>query len=193
MKVMRPPIHNPTKPHCFLTHRASNPEDSRTNVSEETLCTWQPWLVRTAPGLPQESLVRDETRISLPANPSLAQTTLGYLCVAPRPSRSRPVMTEPGHESLVAQLVLQYSALNHCATQEAAAAPDNANNNLHTVTSVSPAQPAQPEATLYRLPSLIRTPLKRVFTHTLPQGLSHFVCLSKDPVESTVTFWSSWK
>ena len=82
-KVMLPPIHNPTKPHCFLTQRASNPEASRTNVSEETPCTWQPWLACTAPGPPQESL--------LGANP----------------------------ESLMAQLALHYSALNHCATREA--------------------------------------------------------------------------
>ena len=32
----------------FLTQRASNPEASRTNVSEETPCTWQPWLARIA-------------------------------------------------------------------------------------------------------------------------------------------------
>uniref|UniRef100_A0A8C8IUG9 SAM domain-containing protein n=1 Tax=Oncorhynchus tshawytscha TaxID=74940 RepID=A0A8C8IUG9_ONCTS len=74
LKVMRPPIHNPTKPHCFLTQRASNPEASCTNVSEETPCTWQPWLACTAPGPPQETLVGDETRISLPANPSLTRT-----------------------------------------------------------------------------------------------------------------------
>ena len=48
------------------------------------------WLVCTAPGPPQESLVRDETRISLPAKPSLTRTTLGQLCVAPWTSRSRP-------------------------------------------------------------------------------------------------------
>ena len=89
---MHPPIHNPTKPHCFLTQRTSNPEASRTIVSEATPCTWQPWLARTAPGPPQESLVRDETRRSLPTNPSLTRTTLGQLCVAPRTSRSRPVI-----------------------------------------------------------------------------------------------------
>jgi hypothetical protein len=55
LKVMRPPKHNPTKPHCFLTQRASNTEASRTNVSEETPCTW---LARAAPS-PQGSLVRD--------------------------------------------------------------------------------------------------------------------------------------
>ena len=49
-----------------------------------------------APGPPQESLVRDETRTSLPAKPSLTRTTLGQLCVAPRTSQSRPAVTEPG-------------------------------------------------------------------------------------------------
>ena len=67
-------------------------------MSEATPCTWQPWLARTAPGPPQEPLVRDETRRSLPTNPSLTRTTLGQLCVA-----------------LMAQLALQYSAVNHCA------------------------------------------------------------------------------
>ena len=63
------------KPHCFLTQCPLYPEASRTNVSEETPCTWQPWLAYIAPGPPQESLVRDETRISLPAKPSLTRTT----------------------------------------------------------------------------------------------------------------------
>ena len=40
--------------------------------------------------------MRYETSISLPAKPSLTQTTLGQLCVAPQTSRSRPVKTEPG-------------------------------------------------------------------------------------------------
>uniref|UniRef100_A0A8C8IS77 EF-hand domain-containing protein n=1 Tax=Oncorhynchus tshawytscha TaxID=74940 RepID=A0A8C8IS77_ONCTS len=84
-----------------LQQRASNPEASRTNVSEETPCTWQPWLARTEPGPPQESLVRDETRISLPAKPSLTRTTLGQLCIAPRTSQSRPAATEPGREPRV--------------------------------------------------------------------------------------------
>ena len=78
--------------------RASTPEASRTHVSEETLCTWQPWLACTAPGPPPESLVREETRTSLPTRPSLPPTTQGQLCVAPWTSRSRPVTTEPGHE-----------------------------------------------------------------------------------------------
>ena len=35
----------------------------------------------------QPAVVRDETRISLPAKPSLTRTTLGQLCVTPRTSR----------------------------------------------------------------------------------------------------------
>jgi hypothetical protein len=101
LKVMRLLIHNPTKPHCFLTQLTSNPEARHTNLSEETPCTWLPWLARTTPGPPQESLVRDETRISLPAKPSLTWTTLGQLCVAPLTSRSRPVTTEPGRKPRV--------------------------------------------------------------------------------------------
>ena len=46
-------LRNTTQPHCFLTQHASNPEASRTNASEEILCTWRPWLARTEPGLPQ--------------------------------------------------------------------------------------------------------------------------------------------
>jgi hypothetical protein len=56
------------------------------------------WLACTVPSPPQESLVRDETRISLPAKPSLTRTTLGQLCVAPWAIRSRPAATEPGLE-----------------------------------------------------------------------------------------------
>jgi hypothetical protein len=65
--------------------------------------------------------VRDETRISLPANPSLTQDDA-------RPIVRRPTDLPGGRlrqslganrESLVAQLVLQYSALNRCATREA--------------------------------------------------------------------------
>ena len=55
------------------------------------------WSACTAPGPPQESLVCDETRISLPAKPSpLTQTTLGQWA-----SRSRPAATEPGLEPRV--------------------------------------------------------------------------------------------
>ena len=102
----------PNQAALLLNTEPSNPEASRTNVLEETPCTWQPWLVRTAPGPPQESLMRNETKISLPAKPSLTRTTLGQLCVAPWTSRANP-------ESLVVQLTLQYSALSHCATREA--------------------------------------------------------------------------
>ena len=69
-----------------------------TNVSEETPCTWQPWLARTVPSPPQESLVCNETRTSLPTKPYLTWMTLGQLCVAQRTSRSRSVTTEPGRE-----------------------------------------------------------------------------------------------
>jgi hypothetical protein len=86
----------PNQAALLLNTAPSNPEASRTNVSEETLCTWQPWLARTAPGPPQESLVSDETRIFLRAKPSLTRTTLVQLCVAPWTSRSRLVTTEPG-------------------------------------------------------------------------------------------------
>ncbi|XP_052350334.1 HORMA domain-containing protein 1-like isoform X5 [Oncorhynchus keta] len=82
LKVMRPPI--PNQAALLLNTAPSNLEASHTNVSEETPCTWQPWLARTAPGPPQGSLVRNETRISIPAKPSLTRTTLGQLCVAPR-------------------------------------------------------------------------------------------------------------
>ena len=105
LKVMRPPKHNPTKPHCFLTQRASNPEASRASQPHQCVggntMHLATWLACTAPGPPQESLVRDETRISLPAKPSLTRTKLGQLCIAPRTSRSRPVTTEPGREPRV--------------------------------------------------------------------------------------------
>jgi hypothetical protein len=59
------------------------------------------WLARTVPGLPQESLVRDETRISLPGQ------------ALPNPDDARPIVhrpmdlpvaaavTEPGREPRV--------------------------------------------------------------------------------------------
>ena len=55
-------------------------------------------------------------------NHPLIRTTLGQLCAAPWFSRSRPAATEPGLKSgsLVAQLALRYSALDHRATREAA-------------------------------------------------------------------------
>uniref|UniRef100_A0AAZ3R1R5 Sleeping Beauty transposase HTH domain-containing protein n=1 Tax=Oncorhynchus tshawytscha TaxID=74940 RepID=A0AAZ3R1R5_ONCTS len=42
LRAMRPPKHDPAKPHCFLKHFSLNPEASRTNESEETLSDWQP-------------------------------------------------------------------------------------------------------------------------------------------------------
>ena len=41
-RAVRPPKHDPTKPHCFLTQCPLNPEANCTNVSEETPYTWQP-------------------------------------------------------------------------------------------------------------------------------------------------------
>jgi hypothetical protein len=61
-------------------------------------------------GPPQESLVRDETRISLPAKPSL--THAGPIVRLLQSLGSNP-------ESLVAQLALRCSSLDHCATREA--------------------------------------------------------------------------
>ena len=79
------------------------------------------WLACTAPGPPQESLVPDETRISLPAKPSLTRTTVGQLCVAPWTSGHARLRQSLGSnpESLVEQLALRCSALYHSATREA--------------------------------------------------------------------------
>ena len=89
------------------------------------------WLARTAPGPPQESLVRDETRMSLPAKPSLTWTTLGQLCAAPWASRSRPAATEPGLEPRVsggtANTVMQcLRPLHHYGEKEAVGLPGGA-------------------------------------------------------------------
>ena len=54
------------------------------------------WSACTAPGPPQQSLVRDKTRTFLPAKPSLSRTMLGQLCTSPCASRSRPAAREPG-------------------------------------------------------------------------------------------------
>jgi hypothetical protein len=54
------------------------------------------WSACSAPSPPQDSLVRDEKRISLPAKPSLTWTTLDQLCAAPWASWSWPAATEPG-------------------------------------------------------------------------------------------------
>ena len=97
---MRPPKHDPTKPHCFLTQCPLNPEASRTIVSEEAPGDR---VSMHAPGPPQDSLERDgKSRPNLP----LHWTMLGQLCAAPWIYRSRPAATEPGLEpgSVVAQL-----------------------------------------------------------------------------------------
>ena len=62
------------------------------------------WLACTAPGPPQESLVRDEIRIFLLAKPSLTRTTLGQLCADPWTSRSGPAASEPGLEPRVSAM-----------------------------------------------------------------------------------------
>jgi hypothetical protein len=73
--------HNPAKPHCFLTQCPLNPEASCTNVSEETLYTWQPCQGQVHSCRP---------------NPPPTWTTLGQLCAAPWVSRSQLTATEPG-------------------------------------------------------------------------------------------------
>uniref|UniRef100_A0A8C8D6G3 F-actin-capping protein subunit beta n=1 Tax=Oncorhynchus tshawytscha TaxID=74940 RepID=A0A8C8D6G3_ONCTS len=40
-RAMRPPKHDPVKPHCFSTHCSLNPGASRTNVSGETPSSWR--------------------------------------------------------------------------------------------------------------------------------------------------------
>ena len=88
-------LRNTTQPSRALLLNAARIQPGRTaatNVSEETLCSWWPWLACTAPGPPQESLVRDEPRISLLAKPSLTRTTLGQILalLTSGPSSSRP-------------------------------------------------------------------------------------------------------
>lgn len=59
---------------------------------------------------------------------------------------------------------------------------DTTNNICHAVTSVSSSRLAQLRAALCRLPSQIRTPLEKLFTHlSSPQAPLHFVCPPKDP------------
>ena len=79
------------------------------------------WLACTAPGPPQESLVHNETRISLPAKPPLTRMTKGS-CASLHgpPGRGRLRQSLGANpESLVAQLALHCSALDHCTTREA--------------------------------------------------------------------------
>jgi hypothetical protein len=105
-----------TQPHCFLTQCTLNLGASPTNVSEETPYTWQPCQLACAracatgvgqgyPGRP---------------NPPLTRTMLGQLFVASWVSRSRMATTQhdikPG--TVVTQLALRCSALDHCITRE---------------------------------------------------------------------------
>ena len=105
-RAMRPPKHNPTKPHCFLTQCASNPENQPHQCVGGNTVRLATWSACTAPVPPQESLVRQGYPYR--PNPPLTQTTMGQLCAAPWVSWSRPAATEPGLEpgSLVAQLAL---------------------------------------------------------------------------------------
>jgi hypothetical protein len=66
-RAVCPPKHNPTRPHCFLTQCPLNPLMSA--------CT--------AASPPQESLVRNGTRTSLPAKPS------------PNPNDAGPIVCHP--------------------------------------------------------------------------------------------------
>ena len=90
LRVMRPPKHNPTQ---LLLNTARIQPGSTVHLAT--------WSACTAPGPPQESLVRNETRISVLAKPSLARMTIGQLCIAPLASRSRLAATEPGLEPRV--------------------------------------------------------------------------------------------
>ena len=106
---MRPPKHNTTQHNqaaLLNTARIQPGSQLHQCVGGHTVHP-STWLACTVPGLPQESLVRDETRISLPAKPSLTRTTLGQLCVAPWTSRLRQSLGA-NLESLVA---LRCSAL----------------------------------------------------------------------------------
>ena len=100
----RHPKHNPTKPHCFLTQRTSNPEARHTNVSEETQYTWRPGQRALRPA---RQCTKRQGYPCRP-NPPLTRTMLGQLRAAPWVSRSWPAATEPKLKpgSLVAQLAL---------------------------------------------------------------------------------------
>ena len=63
-RAARPPKHDPTKPHCFLTNCSLNPEASRTDVSEESLHNWRPNSACMRLARHKESLERDGTRTS---------------------------------------------------------------------------------------------------------------------------------
>ena len=118
---MRPPKHDPAKPHCFLTNCSLNLEASRTNVSEETSYNWLREVSMQASGPPQGvARERGDKDYSAWPNPPITQTTLVQLCASSWVSRSRPAVTQPGieHGSVVMPLALGCSALYHCTTRE---------------------------------------------------------------------------
>ena len=70
-RAVHPPIHNPTKLHCFLAQCPLNLEACRTNVSEEKHCTPGDCQRALCPACHRNLLVHDGTRISLVAKRSL--------------------------------------------------------------------------------------------------------------------------
>jgi hypothetical protein len=114
-RAVRPPKHNPAKPHCFLTQCPLNPEASRTNVSEETQYTWRPCQCALRPARHRSRYRAMGQEHPCRPNSPLPRMTLGQLCATPWVSRSAVcdrAWTELG--SIVAQLTLRCSALNHC-------------------------------------------------------------------------------
>ena len=112
-RCVLPPKHDAAKPHCFLTQCPLNPEASHTNVLEETVSECMPPACHRS-----RQSVMGQGHPGRP-NPPLTRTTLSQLCAASWVSRSRPAATELGLEpgSLVAQLALRCSALDHRATR----------------------------------------------------------------------------
>ena len=94
-RAMRPPKHNPTKPHCFLTQCLINPEASHINVSEETPYTWRP--CQCACAQPTTGIARARWDKDIPASQTLHKPRRRWAnCVPTHGSRLRPVATEPG-------------------------------------------------------------------------------------------------
>jgi hypothetical protein len=112
--------HNPSKQHCFLTQCPLNPKASHTNVSEETPYTW--WPCQRACPWPATGVARARWDKDIPAGQTLPYPRRRWANCAPphgSPGRGRLWQSldsnqdlEPG--SLVAQLALRCSALNHC-------------------------------------------------------------------------------
>ena len=102
------PTQKPATPMCQRKHR-------------------QPLLAHTVPSPPQESLVHNETRTSLPAKPSLTRTTLGQLSIAP--------WTSPLQHSLRARARTQtlWSHSRHCRTAPETTAPPGRPTQTHFV------------------------------------------------------------